>query len=247
MSAIWPKAHGRALTGIANSGNNANGMPLEGRLWNGTTITLEDGVILGDYDVPFDVMLDFEEPFMVREPFPQSDPGVTRAKNVSQWESCGIVTSPTSAGVAANVPRRDESVGPINKAKGCGFMEYTTVEEQPPINAVIEHYMHTISALAVLQGISFLIIGYAMGANVIHSNVANVPEGLLLIGLTLTAKRKRMLATNREGRETIGCTSGTCSEMGTFTLNNFMNGTATSTCNNVLLCVLLFPHHVCKQ
>jgi hypothetical protein len=39
MSAIRPKAQGCALTGIANSGNTANGMPLNVRMPNGTTIT----------------------------------------------------------------------------------------------------------------------------------------------------------------------------------------------------------------
>jgi hypothetical protein len=41
MSAIRPKARGRTLTGIANLGNNANGMPLNVRMPNGTTITLD--------------------------------------------------------------------------------------------------------------------------------------------------------------------------------------------------------------
>ncbi len=159
-------------------------------------------------------------------------------------ESCGVLPSLTSAGVVANVPRRDGSVGPINQAKGRCFMEYNTVIEQTPISgADIEHFVHTISAVALLLGISFL----SMGANAIHSTVANVPEGLLLIGLTLTAKCKRMLATNLEGVETTGCTSCTCSEMGTLAQNKFMNGTATSTCTNVLLCVMLSLHHVCKQ
>jgi hypothetical protein len=118
-----------------------------------------------------------------------------------------MVPSPTSTGVIANVP------------------------------AKIEHFVHTISIFVVLLRISFFIIGCVMDANAIHSTIANVPEGLLLIGLTLTAKLL----------ETIGFTSCICSEMSTLTQNNFMNGTATSTCTNVMLCVLLFPHHVCKQ
>jgi hypothetical protein len=167
-----------------------------------------------------------------------------RPYRITSADTCGVVPSPTSAGVVANVPRRDGSVGPINKAKGRGFMEYNTVNEQTPFNTGIEHFdfVHTISAFAVLFAISFLIIGYA-----IHSTVVNVPEGLLLIGLTLTVKRERLLATNREGVETIGCTSCACSEMGTPAQNNFMKGTSASTSNNVLLCVLLLPHHVCKQ
>ncbi len=197
---------------------------------------------LDDYDVPFDGILDFKVPLMVYVQFPEGDPGVSEAKDVSKSESCGIVPSPTSAGIVANVPRRDGSVGPIDKAKGRGFIEYNSVNDQTPTNADIEHIVHTIFAFVVLLGISFLIIGYAMGANAIHPTVVHV-----LIGLTLTTKRKRMLATNREGVETIGCTSCTCSEMGTLAQHSFMNGTATSTCINVLLSVLLFPHHVCKQ
>ncbi len=116
----------------------------------------------------------------------------------------------------------------------------------------IEHFI--ISAFKFLLRISSFIIGYAMGvSNAIHSTVTNVPEGLFLIGrtrsarCTLTAKRKRMLATNLEGVQTIECTSYTCFEMGTLTQHIIMNGIATSTCTNVFLCVLLFPHHVCKQ
>ncbi len=135
------------------------------------------------------------------------------------WSIVAVLSQGSAGGgsVVANVPRRDGSVGPIQKAKGGrGFIEYNTVYKQTPINAnVIVHF-------AVLLGmISFFIIGYAMGASPIHSTVANV--------LTLTAKRKRMLATNREGVETIRCTS------------------CTLTCTNVLLCVLLFPHYICQQ
>ncbi len=157
----------------------------------------------------------------------------SKANEVSESsDSWGMVPSPTSAGVVWNVPRRRD--GRVNNVKGGVVM-----------NAEIEHFVHIISAFVVLLSISFFIIGYA---NAIHSTVANVPQGLLLIGLTLTAKRKRMLATNLEGVETIECASCTCSEMGTLTQNNFMNGTVTSTCTNVLLCgALLLPHHVCKH
>ncbi len=137
------------------------------------------------------------------------------------------ISSPTSASVVAIVPcRRDRSVGPIDNVKGRGVM-----------TAKFEHFVHTISVFVVLLRISFFIIGCVMGSNAIHSTIANVLEGLLLIGLRLTAKRL----------ETIGCTSCICSEMGTSTPNNFVNGTATSTCTIALLCVLLFLHHACKQ
>ncbi len=88
----------------------------------------------------------------------------------------------TDGSFVASVPRRDGSVGPINKAKDHGFVEYNTVNEQAPINAGIEHFVNTISAFAVLLWISFFIIIYAIGANAIHSTV-----------------NKQMLATNREG------------------------------------------------
>ncbi len=165
--------------------------------------------------------------------------GVSKAKDVSESESWGIVPSLTSAGVVANVPRRDGNVGSINKAKGRSFMEAeykNTVSEQTPISAGIEHFVHTISALAVLFGIFFHIIDYAMGVNAIRSTVANVPEGLLLIGRTLN---KRMLATNLDANA--GDT------MGTVTPNNLMNGTASPApmfCS-VLFCP--FPHHQCNS
>jgi hypothetical protein len=128
-----------------------------------------------------------------------------------------MVSSPTSASIVANVPRRrDRSVGPINNVKGRGVM-----------TAEIEHFVHIISVFVVLLRIFFFIIGYVMGANAIHLTIANVPEDLLLIGLTLTAKHL----------ETVGCTSCIYSEMGTLTQHNFMNGTATSICTSVLLCV----------
>ncbi len=164
----------------------------------------------------------------------------SKANEVSELpESQDMVLSPTSTGVVANVLHRRNGSGgpgPINNVKDRDFM-----------NAEIEHFGHIISACVVLLRISFFFIDYAMGVNAIHSTVVSVPEGLLLIGLTLTVKHKRMLATNLEGVETIECSSCTCFETDTLVQNGFMNGTATSNCTNVLLCVLLFPHHVCKQ
>jgi hypothetical protein len=136
-----------------------------------------------------------------------------KAKDVSESDSCGFVPSLTSAGVVANVPRRDGSFRPINKANGRGLMEYSTVNGQTPINADIEYFVHIISAVAVLLGISFQIIGYA-----IHSTVANVPEGLLLIGRAPTFKRNRMLAKNLDANDG--------DEMDTLTSNNLLSGTA---------------------
>jgi hypothetical protein len=114
-----------------------------------------------------------------------SSVSISKANKVSESsESWDMVPSPMRTGVVANVPRRrDGSVGPIINVKGLGVM-----------NALIEHLMHIMSAFVVLLGISIFTIGYAMGANVI------------LIGLMLTAKRKRMLATNRKGVRRHGVT-----------------------------------------
>jgi hypothetical protein len=160
--------------------------------------------------------------------------GVSNAKDVSESESWGIVPSMTSAGVVANVPRREGIVGPINKAKGRGFIEYNTVNEQTPINADIERFVHTISVFAVLLGISFFIIGYA-----IHSTVANVLEGLLLIGRMLTFKRKRMLTTNLD--------ANSCDKMGSLTPYTLMNGTASSTPSFCFVLLCSSPHHLCNN
>ena len=157
--------------------------------------------------------------------------GCTGTGVSKESESWGIVSSLTSASFVANVPRRDGSVGSINKAKGRGFMEEykNTVNGRTPVSADIEHFAHTISVLAVLFGISYLIIGYAIGTNAIHSTVANVPEGLLLIGRTLTLKHKRMLATNLDANA--GDT------MDTLTPNNLMNGIASPAS---MFCYVLF-------
>ena len=136
---------------------------------------------------------------------------VSKAKSVSETESCSIIPSLTRSGVVANVPRRNGSVGPINRTKNRGFTEdQNTVHEQPPISADIEHFVHIISAFAVRLVISFLIIGYGMGAS--------VPEGLLLIGQTIILKYKRMLATIMD--------ANAGDKMGTLTQNSLMNGDA---------------------
>ncbi len=109
----------------------------------------------------------------------------------------------------------------INKRKRLSL----TIDPQLQTSVLVER-----ESEAVEGGDVSLVTGVAGGGES-ESIVAVASEGLLLIGLTLIAKRKRMLATNLEGVRNIGCTSCTC----------------TSTCYNVLLCVLLFPHHVCKQ
>jgi sodium/potassium-transporting ATPase subunit alpha len=75
-----------------------------------------------------------------------------------------------------------------------------TDNEQTPINREIEHFVHIVSAIAIVLGLSFFLIGrYMQGQNIITGIVfaigiivANVPEGLLVtvtVCLTLTATR----------------------------------------------------------
>jgi sodium/potassium-transporting ATPase subunit alpha len=104
---------------------------------------------------------------------------------------------------------------------------------QTPINKEIQRFIKIISAIALVLGVTFFIIGMVIGTDVIENLVfmigiivANVPEGLLAtvtVSLTLTAKRmhqKMVLVKNLEGVETLGSTSCICSDKtGTLTQN----------------------------
>ena len=104
---------------------------------------------------------------------------------------------------------------------------------ETPLSTEIDRFITIISAVAIFLGVSFFILGFIYGYDMITNLVfaigiivANVPEGLLAtvtVSLALTAKRmagKKVLVKNLESVETLGSTSCICSDKtGTLTQN----------------------------
>jgi len=109
----------------------------------------------------------------------------------------------------------------------------STENVKTPIAIEIEHFIHIVSSVAVVLGVSFLIIGFAKGTAAIKNLVfaigiivANVPEGLLAtvtVALTHTARSmgdKQVHVKNLEAVETLGSTTVIASDKtGTLTQN----------------------------
>jgi sodium/potassium-transporting ATPase subunit alpha len=104
---------------------------------------------------------------------------------------------------------------------------------ETPLSTEIDRFIKIISAVAIILGVTFFILGVIFGYGIITNLVfaigiivANVPEGLLAtvtVSLALTAKRmasKKVLVKNLESVETLGSTSCICSDKtGTLTQN----------------------------
>jgi sodium/potassium-transporting ATPase subunit alpha len=108
-----------------------------------------------------------------------------------------------------------------------------TKQVQTPLAREINRFIRIISIVALIIGITFLVISLLIGYDVLTAIVfvigivvANVPEGLLAtvtVSLTLTAKRmanKNVLVKSLQSVETLGSTSTICSDKtGTLTQN----------------------------
>lgn len=109
-----------------------------------------------------------------------------------------------------------------------------TSDEDSPIAKEIHHFVLIVSGVAFVLGITFFIVGFILGTDIITNLVfmigiivANVPEGLLATLTVCMALTSYRMATNNvlvkllEGVETLGSTSCICSDKtGTLTQND---------------------------
>ncbi|XP_065887876.1 sodium/potassium-transporting ATPase subunit alpha-1-like [Dysidea avara] len=145
-------------------------------------------------------------------------------KNLAFY-SCNAVEG-TCTGIVVNTGDHT-AMGRIAK------LTSSIVEEATPIAIEISHFIHIVTTVAIILGITFFVVGLLLGypwlecvVFLIGIIVANVPEGLLAtvtVCLTLTAQRmknKNCLVRKLEAVETLGSTSVICSDKtGTLTQN----------------------------
>lgn len=108
-----------------------------------------------------------------------------------------------------------------------------TTEVATPIGKELKYFIRIISAIAIVLGVLFFIVSFAIGKGMISSLifaigiiVANVPEGLLptvTLALAMASKRmarKNALIKNLESVETLGSSTVICTDKtGTLTQN----------------------------
>jgi len=199
----------------------------------GDVVTLNDGD-----QIPADIMLVKASEFKVDnssltgESEPQERSNVCSQNISSAFEAenlCFFTTIVTTgAGTGVVVGTAD------NTAMGqIAGLATETATHDSPISIEIAKFIHLISAVAIVLGVTFFIIGISLGTDIIKNVVfmigiivANVPEGLLAtvtVSLALTAKRmhkKNVLVKNLEAVETLGSTTVIASDKtGTLTQN----------------------------
>ena len=154
-----------------------------------------------------------------------------KAQNIFESPNVAFFGTMCTAGVGEGIVFRtgDETV--IGRIAN---LSDSAEKNQTPLSLEIERFIFIVSAVAIVLGVSFFLIGAIFKGTALVTNlvfcigiiVANVPEGLLAtvtVSLSLTAYRmakKKVLVKNLESVETLGSTSCICSDKtGTLTQN----------------------------